>query len=71
MDRQFDEASTVFGNYKPLQGVQTPFSVVQYRNDEMSAQRFLTSATYNTSSRQACLRPRASRTIRARGGSSQ
>jgi hypothetical protein len=49
MDRQFDEASTVFGNYKPLQGVQTPFSVVQYRNDEMSAQRFLTSATYNTS----------------------
>ena len=49
MDRQFDEASTVFGNYKPLQGVQTPFSVVQYRNDEMSSQRFLTSATYNTS----------------------
>ena len=49
LDRQFDEASTVFGNYKPLQGVQTPFSVVQYRNDEMSSQRFLTSATYNTS----------------------
>jgi len=48
MDRQFDEASTVFGNYKAVQGVQTPFSVVQYRNDEMSGQRFLTAATYNT-----------------------
>jgi hypothetical protein len=38
----------VFGNYKAVQGVQTPFSVVQYHNDEMSSQRFLTSATYNT-----------------------
>ncbi len=49
LDRQFDEASTVFGNYKPVQGVQTPFSVVQYHNDEMSGQRFLTAAAYNTS----------------------
>jgi hypothetical protein len=48
VDRQFDEAATVFGNYKAVQGVQTPFSVVQYHNDEMSSQRFLTSATYNT-----------------------
>ncbi len=48
LDRQFDEASTVFGNYKAVQGVQTPFSVVQYRNDEMSGQRFLTAVTYNT-----------------------
>jgi len=49
LDRQFDAAATVFGNYKAVQGVQTPFSVVQYRNDEMSGQRFLTSATYNAS----------------------
>jgi hypothetical protein len=48
VDRQFDEAATVFGNYKAVQGMQTPFSVVQYHNDEMSSQRFLTSATYNT-----------------------
>jgi hypothetical protein len=47
LDRQFDEGATVFSNYKLVQGVQTPFSVVQYRNDEMSGQRFLTSASYN------------------------
>jgi hypothetical protein len=48
LDRQLDDGATVFSNYKNIQGVQTPFSVVQFRNDEMSAQRFLTAATYNT-----------------------
>ncbi len=47
LDRQFDEGGTVYGNYKLIQGVQTPFSVVQYLNGEMSSQRFLTSASYN------------------------
>jgi hypothetical protein len=46
-DRQFDDASTVFGNYKLIQGVQTPFSVVHNRNGEMSSQRFMTSVAYN------------------------
>jgi hypothetical protein len=46
-DRQFDEGATVFSNYKLIQGVQTPFSVVQFKNGEMSAQRFLTAADYN------------------------
>ena len=49
LDRQFDTAAVVFSNYKLIQGIQTPFSVVQYRNDEMSGQRFITSASYNTS----------------------
>jgi hypothetical protein len=47
VDRQFDEGATVYGNYKLIQGVQTPYSVVQYLNGEMSAQRFLTAASYN------------------------
>lgn len=47
VDRQFDEGATVYSNYKLIQGVQTPFSVVQYRNGEMSAQRFITAANYN------------------------
>jgi hypothetical protein len=47
LDRQFDEGSTVFSNYKLIQGVQTPFSVVQYVNGDMSAQRFVTNANYN------------------------
>jgi hypothetical protein len=46
-DRQFDDESTVFSNYKLMQGVQTPFSTVRYRNGEMTSQRFVTSVTYN------------------------
>jgi len=42
VDRQFDEGAVVFSNYKPIQGVQTPFSVVFYENGDMSGQRFLT-----------------------------
>jgi hypothetical protein len=47
LDRQFDEGATVFSNYKLIQGVQTPFSVVQYLNGDMSSQRFMTGANYN------------------------
>jgi hypothetical protein len=47
-DRQFDEESTVLSNYKPVQGVQTPYSTVRYRDGEMTNQRFMTSITYNT-----------------------
>ena len=46
-DRQFDEDSTVFSNYKLVQGVQTPYSTVRYRDGEMTNQRFITSVTYN------------------------
>jgi hypothetical protein len=46
-DRQFDDESVVFGNYKFIQGIQTPFSVVRYRNGEMTNQRFITSTTFN------------------------
>jgi len=47
VDRQFDEESVIFANYKPVEGVQTPYSVVRNRNGDMSSQRFITSATYN------------------------
>ncbi len=47
LDRQFDDGATVFSNYKLIQGVQTPFSVVQYINGDMSSQRFMTGANYN------------------------
>jgi len=48
-DRQFNDESTVFSNYKFVQGIETPFSIVRYRNGEMTNQRFMTSTTYNTS----------------------
>ena len=47
VDREFDDESVVFSNYKPVQGVQTPYAIVRNRNGEMSNQRFLTAITYN------------------------
>ncbi len=47
MDRQMDEESEVFANYRPIQGVSTPYSTMRSRNGETNGQRFLTSITYN------------------------
>lgn len=46
-DRQMDEEAEIFSNYKLVQGIQTPYSVVRNQNGEMSNQRFITSVTYN------------------------
>jgi hypothetical protein len=48
VDRQFDDESIVFSNYKLVQGVQTPYSTVRNLNGEMANQRFITAITYNT-----------------------
>lgn len=47
-DREFDDESIIYSNYKLVQGVQTPYSTVRNLNGEMSNQRFITSASYNT-----------------------
>ncbi len=46
-DRQFNNDSTVFSNYKLVEGIQTPFSMVSYRNGDMTGQRFMTAFRYN------------------------
>jgi len=48
VDRQMDDESVVFSNYKLVQGIQTPYSTVRNRNGEMTNQRFITSVSYNT-----------------------
>jgi hypothetical protein len=48
LDRQMDEESEIFANYKPVQGIQTPYSTVRELNEDMTNQRFITSVTYNT-----------------------
>jgi len=48
IDRQFDDASVVFSNYKLVAGIQTPYSVVYYLNGDMTSQRFVSSVKYNT-----------------------
>jgi hypothetical protein len=47
IDRQMDEESEIFANYRPVQGIQTPYSTMRSRNGETNGQRFLTAITYN------------------------
>ncbi|HXZ27369.1 MAG TPA: hypothetical protein VEG08_05145 [Terriglobales bacterium] len=39
--------SVVWDNYHPVQGIQTPYSVTFYHNDEMAGQRFVNAVRYN------------------------
>ena len=38
----------IFANYRLVQGIQTPFSVVSYHNGDQSGQRFINKVEYNT-----------------------
>ena len=46
-DKQRNVEDEVYDNYRPVQGVMTPFSVTRFYNGEMSNQRFLTAVSYN------------------------
>lgn len=46
-DHERDTEDEVYGNYRPIQGVMTPYTVTRYYNGEMSNQVFLNSVTYN------------------------
>jgi hypothetical protein len=46
-DKQRNIEDEVYDNYRPVQGVMTPFSVTRFYNGDMSNQRFLNSASYN------------------------
>jgi hypothetical protein len=46
-DKQRNVEDEVYDNYRPVQGVMTPFDVTRYFNGEMSNQRFLNSVKYN------------------------
>jgi len=46
-DKQRNYEDEVYDNYRPLQGVMTPYSVTRFYNGDMSSQRFLNSVTYN------------------------
>ena len=47
IDRQFDEEAEIFGNYRMVQGINTPYSTVRMQNGEMSGQRFVNNVSYN------------------------
>ncbi len=46
-DQQRNLEEEIYDNYRPIQGVMTPFDVTRLYNGEMAAQYFLTSAGYN------------------------
>ncbi len=48
VDRGRDTEEEVYDNYKPVEGVMTPFSVTRFYNGDMAGQRFLNSIHYNT-----------------------
>jgi hypothetical protein len=46
-DKQRNVEEEIFDNYRPIQGVMTPFDTTRVYNGDMAAQVFVTSATYN------------------------
>jgi hypothetical protein len=46
-DKQRNVEEEIFDNYRPIQNIMTPFDTTRLFNGEMSAQTFLTSASYN------------------------
>jgi hypothetical protein len=46
-DKQRNVEEESYDNYRPVQGIMTPFRVTGYYNGDMAGQRFLTSVTYN------------------------
>jgi hypothetical protein len=46
-DRYKVEEETIYGNYRKIQGIQTPFTITHKRDGEMSGQSFLIHAKYN------------------------
>ncbi|HZR57179.1 MAG TPA: hypothetical protein VFA74_09930 [Terriglobales bacterium] len=46
-DKQRNVEDEIYDNYRPIQGVMTPFDVTRYYNGDMSNQRFMTSVSFN------------------------
>jgi hypothetical protein len=46
-DKERNVEDEIYDNYRPVQGIMTPFSVTRFYNGEMSSQRFLHAVSYN------------------------
>jgi hypothetical protein len=47
VDRDRNVEEEIYDNYKPVQGIMTPYSFTRYYNGDMQAQRFLNAIHYN------------------------
>jgi hypothetical protein len=52
-DKERNVEAEVYDNYRPVQGIMTPFSVTRFFNGDMANQRFLNSVSYNRGLRDA------------------
>ena len=48
-DNELSEESEIYDNYRPTQGVMTPFNLTRSKDGEMNSQRFLRTVVYNSS----------------------
>jgi hypothetical protein len=46
-DQQRNVEDEVYDNYRPVQGIMTPFDITRFYNGDMSNQRFLTAVSFN------------------------
>ncbi len=47
MDKQRNTEEEIYDNYRPVQGVMTPYSFTRYYNGDMQSQRFINSVQFN------------------------
>ncbi|MGA9980964.1 MAG: hypothetical protein WBQ08_20245 [Candidatus Sulfotelmatobacter sp.] len=57
VDRQKNLEEEIYDNYRPVQGIMTPYSLTRYFNGDMAGQRFLSGASYNQNLDQAMFDP--------------
>jgi hypothetical protein len=57
VDKQPNLEEEIYDNYRPVQGIMTPYSLTRYFNGDMAGQRFLSGASYNQNLDQAMFDP--------------
>ena len=60
VDKQPNLEEEIYDNYRPVQGIMTPYSLTRYFNGDMANQRFINSVTYNETLNQAMFDPHSS-----------
>lgn len=57
LDRERNSEEEIYDNYRPVQGVMTPWGFTRYYNGDMQSQRFLSGVKYNQGVDQAMFDP--------------
>jgi hypothetical protein len=57
LDKERNVEEEIFDDYRPIQGIMTPFNVTRVFNGEMAAQTFLTDVKYNQNLSEALFDP--------------